>query len=90
MVDGELIGKFRFIVLLTSMRHSEPVTDVTGVGIRFSKRITDCHNQSADWFRNDAFREGCAKTNSSINRNLLTQATEKGESDVAFPLVFLP
>ena len=25
------------------MRHSEPVTDVTGVGIRFSKRITDCH-----------------------------------------------
>ena len=65
MVDGELIGKFRFIVLLTSMRHSEPVTDVTGVGIRFSKSITDCHNQSADWFRNDAFREGCAKNKQS-------------------------
>ena len=33
----------------------------TGVGIRIPKnveisamfRITDCHNQSADWFRND-------------------------------------
>ena len=54
MVDGELLGKFRFIVLLPSMRHSEPVTDVTGVGIRFSKSITDCHSQCAHWLRNDA------------------------------------
>ena len=54
--------KFQFIVLLPSMRHSEPVTDVTGVGIRFSKRITDCHNQSADWFRNDALREEKCET----------------------------
>ena len=34
--------------------HSEPVTDVTGVGIRIpEKKETDCHDQSADRSRND-------------------------------------
>ena len=34
--------------------HSEPVTDVTGVEIRiYLQRKTDCHDQFANWSRND-------------------------------------
>ena len=42
---------------LLAMCHCEPVTDVTGVAIRsprpLRRGITDSHDQSADWSRND-------------------------------------
>ena len=34
--------------------HSEPVLTLAWESVSARKRETDCHNQSADWFRNDS------------------------------------
>ena len=54
---GRLCPPVRAYTAFLVMCHCEPVTDVTGVAIRSPRPlrwgITDSHDQSADWSRND-------------------------------------